>query len=75
MLSLIVSRDDSFWPPADEMIQPHPIVVTLAKHLLIAALYSYDMIRSGRSEEPVSFLDVPQDARERYLAEIEKRGL
>ena len=74
-MHLIISHPDSFWPPADEMIQPHPIVVTLAKHLLVAALYSYDLIASGRSEEPVSFLDVPQDARERYLAEIEKRGL
>ena len=74
MLQLIISRPQSFWPPADEMIRPHPIYVAIATNLLVAALYSYDLIRSGRSEEPVSFLDVPQDARERYLAEIEKRG-
>ena len=73
-MHLIISRDESFWPTRDEMIRPHPIYVEIARHLLVAALYSYDLIRSGRSEEPVSFLDVPQDARERYLAEIEKRG-
>ena len=74
-MQLIISRDGSFWPPAEEMVKPHPMYVQLARHFLVAALYSYDLIRSGRSEEPVSFLDVPQDARERYLAEIEKRGL
>ena len=72
-MHLIISRDDSFWPPADP--RPHPMHVTLAKHILVAALYSYDLIRSGRSEEPASFLDVPQADRDRYLAEIEKRGL
>ena len=72
-MQLIISRPESFWPPADP--RPHPMHVTLAKHILVAALYSYDVIRSGRSEEPVSFLDVPRDARARYLAEIEKRGL
>ena len=72
-MHLIISRPESFWPPANPM--PHPIHVAIATNLLVAALYSYDLIRSGRSEEPVSFLDVPQDARERYIAEIEKRGL
>lgn len=74
MLSLIVNRDESFWPPAEEMIQPHPVFVNFVRNLLIAALYNYDQIRSGRSEDPVGYLDVPAADRERYLAEIEKRG-
>ena len=73
MLHLIIHQPD--WPQRDTRTSPHPISIMLATHLLVAALYNYDQIVSGRSEEPVGFLDVPQAERERYIAEIDKRGL
>lgn len=73
-MHLIFARDESFWPPPEEMIKPHPVFVNFVRNLLITALYNYDQISSGRAEDPVGFLDVPVADRERYRAEIEKRG-
>lgn len=73
-MELIISRDESFWPPASTTIQPHPMLVTLAMHLLIAALYNYDEVKSGRSEDFSGYLDMSDRDRERYRAELVERG-
>jgi hypothetical protein len=50
-MNLILARDESFWPPKEETVKPHPIHVVRAKHALIAALHNYHQITTGRSED------------------------
>lgn len=75
MLNLIVSKDNSFWPPASEMTKPHPMLVKLATNLLAAALYNYDQVTSGHAEDFVDILAMSKQDRAQYIAEVAERAL